>query len=511
MPRRSVFSASERDSLLVIPNTQDELIRYYTLSELDLSIIRQHRGAENRLGFAVQLCYMRYPGVMLNAEEKPDPLLLRLVANQLQITEATWSKYGQRDKTRREHLVELQSVFGFQAFTRHHYRDAVHALDDLAWQTDKGIVLGHQLLVHLRHQSILLPSLNVIDRICSEAITRSNQSIYRALTEQLSDEHRQRLDDLLQRKPESQITWLAWLRQSPAKPNSRHMLEHIERLKTFHAIDLPKGIDRQIHQNRLLKIAREGGQMTPADLSRFELLRRYATLVALTLEGTATVTDEIIDLHDRIIGKLFNAAKNRHQQKFQESGKAINDKVLLYGKIGQALLTARQNGGDAFAAIESVMSWEAFASSVTDAKRRLERQRFALFMRGGVFIHVYRRRDDGYLLLRHAAFRQFCLGCVADGDIAVYFRRTVFEHAKGICADAKNHAPCDQKRRGHPHVARYQADGVRLRMVGVDGVGGNSFCYALYLQCGGNVVILADIHMTAVYACCFCAGRSVAI
>ena len=38
----------------------------------------------------------------------------------------------------------------------------------------------------------------------------------------------------------------------------------------------------------------------------------------------ATVTDEIIDLHDRILGKLFNAAKHKHQQQFQASGKAIN-------------------------------------------------------------------------------------------------------------------------------------------------------------------------------------------
>ena len=45
----------------------------------------------------------------------------------------------------------------------------------------------------------------------------------------------------------------------------------------------------EIHQNRLLKIAREGGQMTPADLAKFEPQRRYATLVALAVEGTATV------------------------------------------------------------------------------------------------------------------------------------------------------------------------------------------------------------------------------
>ena len=48
----------------------------------------------------------------------------------------------------------------------------------------------------------------------------------------------------------------------------------------------------------------------------------------------ATVTDEIIDLHDRILGKLlFNAAKNKHQQQFQ-AWKAINAKVRLYGRIG---------------------------------------------------------------------------------------------------------------------------------------------------------------------------------
>ena len=134
------------------------------------------------------------------------------------------------------------------------------------------------------------------------------------------------------------------------------MLEHIERLKTLQAINLPKGIERHIHQNRLLKIAREGHQMTAADLARFETQRRYATLVALVIEGTATVTDEIIDLHDRIIGKLLNTAKHKHQQQFHESGKSINDKVLLYGRIGKALLAAKENDSDAFAAIESVIS-----------------------------------------------------------------------------------------------------------------------------------------------------------
>ena len=133
--------------------------------------------------------------------------------------------------------------------------------------------------------------------------------------------------------------------------------------------------------------------MTPADLARFEVKRRYATLAALAIEGTATVTDEIIDLHDRIIGRLFNAAKNKHQQQFQASGKAINDKVRLYGRVGQALLDAKLNGGNPFSAIESILTWEAFTVSVTEAQKLTQPPEFDFINRIG----------DSYATLRRYA------------------------------------------------------------------------------------------------------------
>jgi TnpA family transposase len=71
MPRRSLLSASERARLRAIPASREELIRRYTLSESDLSLVRQHRGAANRLGFAVQLCSMRFPGIVLEPGKEP--------------------------------------------------------------------------------------------------------------------------------------------------------------------------------------------------------------------------------------------------------------------------------------------------------------------------------------------------------------------------------------------------------------------------------------------------------
>jgi len=393
MPRRSILSAAERDSLLALPETQEDMIRLYTFKEEDLSLIRQRRGDANRLGVALQLCLLRYPGQELAVDGMPPAALIQWVSKQLRIDSKHWGDYGARSATRREHLLELREYLGLTPFGLTHYRQALRVATAHALQTDKGLVLAKHLLESLRQSAVIVPALDVIERLCSEALTRANRSIYSTLTEVLTPEHRHRLDRLLKVRVDDRLTQLAWLRQSPIRPNSRHMLEHIERLRSLQALDLPEGMERLVHQNRLLKIAREGSQMTPSDLAKFEQQRRHATLAAQVLERRATVTDEVIDLHDRIIGRIFNAAKNRHHQQFQAAGKAINEKVRLYAMIGQALLEAREAGTDAFAAIEGLMSWEAFRVSVAEAQKLAQPDDFDFLPRVA----------DGYATLRRYA------------------------------------------------------------------------------------------------------------
>jgi len=362
-----------------------------------LVLIRQHRGAANRLGFAIQLCYLRYPGIVLEPGKEPSAPLLGMVAAQLNVEPSRWAEYARRDETRREHLIEIQAVFGFHPFTATHYRLSIEHLQNLAAQTDKGLVLATAMIDSLRRQSVLLPSVMVIERVCAEAITRANRRIYAVLTDPLSKAHQQGLENLLRRKDGGTMTWLAWLRQPPRRPNSRSVLEHIERLKVLEKLDLPNGVEKLVHQNRLLKIAREGAPMTAADLAKFETNRRFATLTALVIEGKATVIDEILGLHDQVIGKIFQSAKHRHQQQFQDSGKSINEKVRLYGQIGQALLEAKKNGGDPFAAIESVLPWDAFSASVTEAQKLAQPEGFDFLHRIGESYATLRRYAPQFL------------------------------------------------------------------------------------------------------------------
>lgn len=108
--------------------------------------------------------------------------------------------------------------------------------------------------------------------------------------------------------------------------------------------------------------------MSAQHLRELESRRRYSTLIAVLLDTEATITAQIFDMHDRIVGRMFNKAKRKHEQGFPELGKAINEKVRLYAQVGHALIDARQQGLDPYAAIETVVAWDSFTRSVDEAE-----------------------------------------------------------------------------------------------------------------------------------------------
>lgn len=197
MPRRSILSAAERDNLLAFPSTENEIIRHYTFSESDLATICQRRGNHNRLGFAVQLCYLRYPGSAMPPDANPPESLLSIVGRQLHIQPAAWTKYARRPVTRREHLAELLSWLSLTSFSGSHYRRLVNVLSDLAQQTDRGIVLAKTLIETMRQQHIIVPAIDVIERMCGEALTRGTRMMFKALIKPLAEEHHRALEQLL--------------------------------------------------------------------------------------------------------------------------------------------------------------------------------------------------------------------------------------------------------------------------------------------------------------------------
>ena len=138
---------------------------------------------------------------------------------------------------------------------------------------------------------------------------------------------------------------LAWLRQTAYAATAGNFPKLVERLRQVRALGIEPERAARIHQNHWLKLAREGGQSTVQHLAELEPLRRYATLTALVLELTATLTDEALNMFEHLIGSMFKKTERAHADEFHSSGKAINEKVRLYAQIGEILIEPVKKGG----------------------------------------------------------------------------------------------------------------------------------------------------------------------
>src|SRR3546814_4954567 len=107
------------------PLDEREIVRHYTLTGDDLEIVGRRRGDATRLGFAMLLLYMRWPGRALEAGELPPGPVLAYVGRQLGVSPEAFADYAHRDQTRREHLVDILRSHGFRAFASQALREIV--------------------------------------------------------------------------------------------------------------------------------------------------------------------------------------------------------------------------------------------------------------------------------------------------------------------------------------------------------------------------------------------------
>ncbi|MDP9424737.1 MAG: DUF4158 domain-containing protein [Actinomycetota bacterium] len=317
MPTRGLLSEGQRARFLMLPDMDGrELVRHHTLSDADLTAVSVRRGAANRLGFAVQLCLLRYPGRPLRAGEAVPRPIVESAASQVGADPDAFSDYAGgadggagRDTTRREHVAEIVKTCGFRAFDAAAYREFSRWLLPLAEGTDSGEALVGALLEEMRRREIVAPALSTTERLAWETRRRAQGWVFRRLVADLDEERLRRLDSLLVVPEGEDETPLNRVRRPPGPPSPKNFKDVLDRLAFVRSLGLPENAGAGVHHNRLARLAREGAKTTPQHLRRFDPLRRRATLVAYLSGRAAELSDVALEMHDRMIGALMNRAE----------------------------------------------------------------------------------------------------------------------------------------------------------------------------------------------------------
>ena len=188
MKKHEILSPQSRAALFDPPIDPAAIVRHYTFSPEDLALIRQRRRDANRLGFAVHLAYLRFPGRVLGTEEIPPADILSFIADQLSIKPESLNTYARREETRWEHLGELQEYLGIRPFRREDYRATARAALVEAIGSDRADAIVTALIGHLRERGILLPAPTILERIGLAARARARKRAHKNLVEGLEHE-----------------------------------------------------------------------------------------------------------------------------------------------------------------------------------------------------------------------------------------------------------------------------------------------------------------------------------
>lgn len=90
-------------------------------------------------------------------------------------------------------------------------------------------------------------------------------------------------------------------------------------------------------------MARRRGRASPG--ARPPLRR----LVAFLLQSKQEITDQALEMHDLLIGRLFNRSEHRQQERLQQNTRrSIHENLRLYTEVGECCLVVRAHFEERF-------------------------------------------------------------------------------------------------------------------------------------------------------------------
>ncbi|CTQ34867.1 Tn3 family transposase [Jannaschia rubra] len=369
MAHRTILTSKQRDVLFGLPTDDARLLKHYTLSDEDLAHINRRRRPRNRLGFALQLCALRYPGRALLPEELIPAEITRFLAAQLGLKDADLDDYAAREETRHEHMAALRKIYGHRSLSGLGVRHMRAWLEDQAELAISNEDIARRFIEQCRRTRTILPAISTVERLCADALVVAERRIEARIADRLSGDLRRALDALLEDMVDDRLTRFVWLRQFEVGSNSAGARRLLDRLDDLQRFELPPEVFQGVPEHRVIRLRRQGERYYADGLRDLPDDRRHAILVVCVVEWRRAIADAVVETHDRIVGRTWREAARLSEAELDGAQPAVRKTLRAFRDMGTALLEAKTDGASLEGAISSSPGWTALQSLVAVAAR----------------------------------------------------------------------------------------------------------------------------------------------
>ena len=294
----------------------EQLALYFHLDDRDRALLEPRRHDHTRLGFALQLCTVRFLGTFLSdPTDVPHSVVLTLAA-QLNIADPTVLTLYREGQMRYDHIDEIMQEYGYHDFVSQpeHFRFLRWLYTSAWWSEERLTVLFDLAMARLIELKALLPGVSVLERLVSSVREHASMRLWQLIAQLPTPRQVALLETLLVVPEGERQTPLDRLRRGPTRVSSPALVAALRRVDAIRLFEVEYVDLSFVPKGRVKALARYATTALVQNLRQLAYDHRKATLLAFAHTFLATVHDDTLDLFDALMRTAFSAATREGQQ-----------------------------------------------------------------------------------------------------------------------------------------------------------------------------------------------------
>ncbi|MGL4759817.1 MAG: DUF4158 domain-containing protein, partial [Patescibacteria group bacterium] len=297
--------------------TQEDLIKYFTLTDEYKGLISQCREDFNRLGFAIQFCTLPMMGFVPDKFDKVNSEIISYLSQQLNMQIHNISSYGNVVKTKNQHLKQVLAYHRFKKFEQYKSQELEELLVKSAFYHNSPKALLLFALDWLHKEKIIRPGLIVLSKLVVKCLNKADKELMSSLGDIINTANKSKLDELLVVQEGSRLTKIGWLKDSATVINPEQILQNLEKLEYLQGLGVT-GWKMPLSLNKIKKMYGVTYASSNHELMKMVEFRRYPVLTAFLSYSYTLILDETLDMFVSYIWDCHRKGNKAFEKEIRE-------------------------------------------------------------------------------------------------------------------------------------------------------------------------------------------------
>ncbi|MEK4787976.1 MULTISPECIES: Tn3 family transposase [Bacillus] len=319
-----------------------ELIEHFTIIPEEMRLIGNKYGS-TRLGFAVSLKFFQYQGRFPKGKQEINKQLIDYVAKQVGVPADSFQEYDWNGRSIKYHRAQIREYVGFRESTSEDMEQIKLWLQANILPQELQIDrVREYVLHHLRHQQLIPPTQDQLERNIKSAIRQYEEHISQSIFTQLSEHSKSKLDAFIrtwsqteQLEEDQTILSFRELVSDPGRIGLDSLLQEIEKLQIVRDIQLPSDLFYGVPPKMIRTYRQRAVSEDIRELRRHPDPIRYTLLAAFFWCRGREITDNLVELIIQIVHRIGARAERKVEKEFLRDFRKVSGKTNVLFRMAE--------------------------------------------------------------------------------------------------------------------------------------------------------------------------------